>query len=200
MKNDPKIKIQLNEYEERLLNFITKHSGFSLLEISRKTKMNKNTTAKYLELLCNYDLIEVVELKQGEKAYVPRVKETKSFSESHRLIKNDFNSRKSIIRESIMSLNNASNQEIVYVYSKCIDLVFSFDKFVKFIISSNKHKKPIKQWLELEKEIQEFLDEITTRINNRLFMSILTNMKKSDTSILDELEYFNKTKQQRSVK
>jgi len=198
MKNDPKFQTELNDHEQKLLRFITDNSGFNELQITEKTKMNKNTVKKYLDTLCNFDLIECVELKQGEKAFFPRVIGTKSFDESHLDIKRDFGVRKSIIRKSIKSLDNSSAQEIIFVYSKCIHFIFSFDKIVKFTISSNKQKRPMKLWLELEKEIQEFVDEITTGISDVLFMFVLRDMQKSDSGILDELEYFNKSKEQKS--
>ncbi|KAG2478606.1 MAG: hypothetical protein NPMRTH1_400015 [Nitrosopumilales archaeon] len=200
MKDDPKFQIKLNKHEKKLYDVVPEHSGLNLLQILEKTKMNKNTTKKYLDRLCEYDLIEVVELKQGEKAYFKRLKGTKSFSQSYLEIKKDFEIRKSIIRDSLKSLNNDTPNEIIFVYSKCIQLLFSFDNGVKFTISSNKHKKLKKQWLELEKENQELLDEVTTGINNKLFYVILQDILKSDNDNLDQLEYYNKTKQKKSLK
>lgn len=200
MKDDPKFQIKLNKHEKKLYDVVPERSGLNELQISEKTKMNKNTTKKYLDRLCDYDLIEVVELKQGEKAYFKRLKGTKPFSQSYLEIKNDFKIRKSIIRDSLKSLNNVTPNEIIFVYSKCIELILSFDNVLKFTISSNRHKKPMKQWLELEKENQEFLDEVTNGISNILFSVILQNILKDDKDNLDQLEYYNKTKQQKSLK
>lgn len=200
MKDDPKLQIKLNKHEEKLYDVIPERLGLNELQISEKAKMNKNTTKKYLDRLCDCDLIEVVELKQGEKAYFKRVKGTKPFSQSHLEIKNDIKIRKLIIRESLKLLSNATIEEIIFVYTKCIDLIFSFDKALKFTISSNRHEKPIKQWLELEKENQELLDEVTTGINNKLFYEILQDILKSDNDNLDQLEYYNKTKQKKFLK
>lgn len=195
MKNDPKFQIELNTHERKLLDFLQKNiTGFSKLQITEKTKMNKNTVEKYLDTLCNYDLIEVIELKQGEKCYFPRLKNTKFFDQTHLEIKKDFDNRKLLIKEVLKLLENSSAEEIISTYSNCIHCIFSFYKFVKFVLSANKQKKPVKLWVELEKEIQKFLDEVTTGISDVLYSAVLTNIHEKDKVILFELESFIKNK------
>jgi len=199
MKDDPKFQIELNIYEQKLLDFLKKNkTGFSKLQITEKTKMNKNTVEKYLDTLCNYGLIEAMKLKQGEKCYFLRSKNTKSFDQIHFEIKRGFDIRKSLIKESLKLLENSPNEEIISVYSNCIHWLFSFDKILKFSISANKQKKPVKLWIELEKEIQEFLDEVTTGISNDLCSAVLDNIDKKDRDILFELEYFIRNKNQKT--
>ena len=195
MSDDPINKIELVKDETILYEFILVNWNNNKLQIVEKTKVNKNTAQKYLDTLCGYDLIDCVEVKQGEKRYFPRFKNTLNFYESGLKIKNDFTIRKRIITNSLTSLNNCSIEEISYVYSKCIELVFSFQKIVKFTIYSNTHTKPIRQWLEFEKEIENYLHEITSKIPNVLFASVLENMNYLDEKILLDLEKFKKSKQ-----
>lgn len=200
VKDEPKFQIELNQYEKGILDFLEKNpTGFNKLQIIEGAKINKNTVGKYLVTLLDYDLIEVIELKQGETCYFPKLKNLQSFDQLHIGIKQDFHDRKLIIRNSIKLLENCPLEQVISVYSNCIHLIFSLDKIVKFSISSNKQKNPVKLWTELEKEIQEFLDEITTGINDILYKSVLVDIVKKDEDILFELEFFIKSKNQKSL-
>lgn len=199
MKDDPRIQIELNRYEQVIFDYIAKHPGQNEKQIRNALEMNKNTIAKYLKQLCDNGFIEFVVLKQDVKAYFVRIKYSKSFSESHTEIKNQFNDRRALVRKCLNSLADSPHQEAVHVYSKCIELVLAFDKIIKFTISVNAQKKLVKQWLELQKANQELLYEITSGISQTLYARVLFNMEKSASGITDELEDYIKNKQQKLV-
>ncbi len=192
VKDAPKFQIELNQYEEKLYDIILHNNGISLSQIVKLTKMNKNTVEKYVKRLCRYDLIEFVELKQGEKSYFPRIRGAKTFAETHIQANNDFEYRRSLIRKCINSLENVPHQEAVHAYSNCIKIILAYDNVLKFAISTNRQKKLIKHWLELQEENQEILDEITTGISGTLYGMILLDLQKTEGGIVDKLELFMK--------
>jgi len=191
MKDDPRFH-NLNNREKMVFDYIKKHPGQNKLQITEGVNTSKNTVAKNLKQLCNSKLIEFAELKQGEKSYFHRLRGTKTFVETHKQSDNDFEYRRSQIRKCIKSLENVTHQEGVHAYTICIKLILSFDNVLKFTLSVNRQKKLIKHWLELQKENQEILDEITAGISGTLYGRVLLDLQKTEGHIADELELFMK--------
>ena len=153
-------EIDLNQYEERLFEIIKEKPGISDTKATELSGFPKDTTAKYLESLHQYGLVEFQRLKQNEKAWFISTKIFPSFDILRGQVIEDFDIMESKIKKSLELIENSSTKEKIYTYRAAYGKVFGFRNFITFLITTNQFKKYPKHWVDLQKRIESLLDEL----------------------------------------
>jgi len=189
MKNDSVQKYKLDFRERKLFKTIKEKSGLNTLELVKETEINKNIIKKYLDNLKDYNLIDVVELKQGEKKYfVKSYFPFPPFEESKTKAVENILYREQMIKKIIIHAKTKPEHVQIYAYRKCVNAIFSALDTLRFI-NACANEKPIKHHLEAEKKLLELLVEIIKDVDDRSFNSVLGDLFSQDNDNLDQLQY-----------
>lgn len=185
-------RIDLNQYEEKLLRIIRKNPGISDSKAGQIADLAKETTSKYLKTLQEYGLIEHQRVQRNEKAWFVSTGIFQSFENSRDGVIKDYEIMESKIIQSLKLVKNMSHNEIVSVYLSAFKKVFAFFDFVTFILASNSFGKHPKHWIDLQKRSGEFLNELVKNIDDDVYDAVVNELAKRDNMALDEINYFLK--------
>lgn len=185
-------RAELNQYEEKLFSIIRKNPGINDAKAGQIADLSKETTAKYLKTLHEYGLTEYQTLQRNEKAWFVSTENFPSFDESREEVVKDYEIMESKIRQSLKLAENMPHNEIVSVYLSAFKKAFAFFDFVTFILASNSFGKHPRHWIDLQKRIGEFLNELAKNVDDDAYGDVVNELFKRDNEALDEIDYFLK--------
>ncbi|KAG2477969.1 MAG: hypothetical protein NPMRTH1_820006 [Nitrosopumilales archaeon] len=185
-------KIDLNQYEERLFEIVKENPGINDVKAAALADLPKETTSKYLGRLQDYGLIELQRLQQNEKAWFVSTKIFPSFDTLRKKVMEDYEIMESKIKKSLKFVENRPHKEVISVYRSAYKKVFAFRDFVIFILTTNGFRKHPKHWTDLQKRIDEFLNELAKGVDGDIAIHVMADLEQRDSEALDEINYFLK--------
>ncbi|MGI0064462.1 MAG: hypothetical protein ACREAL_06285 [Nitrosopumilaceae archaeon] len=185
-------KIDLNQYEERLLKIVKEKPGINDLNAAKLADLTKETTSKYLARLHKYGLIEFQRLQQNEKAWFVSTKDYQSFETLRKSVIEDYEIMELKIKKSLEFVENIPRKEVISVYRSVYKKIFAFHDFITFIITTNKFRKHPKHWTVLQKRIDKFLNELAKGVDDNIAVRVMADLSQRDSEALDEIDDFLK--------
>ena len=186
-------KIDLNQYEKRLLKIVKENPGINDLKAAKLAGLTKETTSKYLKRLHEYGLIEFQRLQQNEKAWFFSRKNFPNFETLRKGMVEDYEIMELKIKKSLELVKNKPDREVISIYRSSYKKIFAFRDAITFIITTDNFRKHPKHWIDLQIRIDKFLKELAKGVDDKIFAQVMKDLNQRDSEALDEIDNFLKT-------
>jgi len=191
-------KIDLNQYEQRLLKIVKENPEINDLKAAELAGLPKETTSKYLKRLHEYGLVECQRLQQNEKAWFVSSKIFQSFETLRKRAIEDYEIMELKIKKSLELVKNKPDKEVISIYRSSYKKIFAFRDFITFIITTDNFRKHPKHWVYLQIRIEKFLKEVAKGVDDKIFAQVMEDLYQRDSEALDEINYFLKIQSKHS--